>query len=300
MMHIGLFDSGSGGLTVLKELKKTLTAVHISYLGDLARVPYGNGSPEIIKRYSYESIHFLESLGVDTLFIACHTTSCFFTETKQTKSKKKLYNMILPWGKEVLKKSKNKRVGIVATQFTVKTEVYPRVFKNLDNQTQVFINACPQLVPMIENSITQGPEMERVLKDYLRPLISEKIDSLLLACTHYPLLSKTLSKLLGPSVQLIDPAKIIAQSIKKQWEKNFNKNQGKGLGKYPHFKNSLKNRSLGGHQALMKNESHQTQITNKVTEGSISLYVTKPSLHFNQYCKLLFPDLNLKPIVCNL
>ena len=287
-MHIGLFDSGSGGLTVLREFKNVLpTTARISYLGDLARVPYGGYSPETIKKYSLEDIHFLESLGVNTIVIACHTISCFFTEMKQTESKIPLYNMILPWGKEVLKKSKTKRIGVIATQAIVKTEIYPRIFKNLDSQSRIFVKSCPQLVPMIESSITQGPEMEKVLKNYLQPLIAEKIDSLLLACTHYPLLSKTLSKLLGPLVQLIDPARIIAQSIEKQWKKGSDKNQREET----EVHSLLKNKSL---------RSHQVETTKKTADHGIDLYVTKSSLHFNKYCKLLFPDLKLNPTVCNL
>ena len=252
-MHIGLFDSGVGGLTVLKELKKQIPQARYSYLGDVARLPYGDKPLKTLEQYRTENMEFLESLKVDVILIACHSISSFSLELKQTKSGTPVYNMITPCGKDGLKRSKNKRIGVIATQATIKTEIYPRFFKTLDSQTRVFTKACPRLVPMIEKALTEGPAIEQILKNYLDPLITEKIDTLLLGCSHYFFLKKSLSKLLSPSIPLIHPAVSVACSIKNQ--------QGQGGG----------SQDQGG--------------------GGLAVYLTGHSPHFNEYCHRLLPEL---------
>ena len=216
-MHIGLFDSGMGGLVVLSELKRQIPRARYSYLGDLARLPYGDKSPEILQQYRAENIKFLESLKVDLILIACHSISSFSLEFRQTQSGTPVYNMITPCGKEVLKKTKNKKIGVIATEATIGSGVYSRFFKMLDNRIRVFNKACPQLVPMIEKGFTESSSVEKILKDYLDPLLTEDIDTLLLGCSHYFLLQKSLSEFLGSSIGLIHPAVSVGHFIKKEW-----------------------------------------------------------------------------------
>ena len=265
-MHIGVFDSGMGGLIVLRELKKEIPQARYSYLGDVARLPYGDKAFKTLKQYRHENMEFLESLQVDLILIACHSISSFSLELKKTKSGTPVCNMITPCGKEALEKSKNKRIGVIATQATVKTQTYPRFFKALDSRVQIFTKACPLLVPMIEKAIIAGPIVEEVLGKYLNPLIAEKIDSLLLGCSHYFILQKSLSRLLDPSIQLIHPALSVARSIKNNRKK------------------------------VLESKTNFSTKKQK-TRGNLTIYLTDHNSPFTEYCHNLFPDLTPDQIV---
>ncbi len=270
-MHIGLFDSGVGGLTVLRELRRQIPpSARYSYLGDTARLPYGDKPLKTLKQYCSENIKFLESLKVDVILIACHSLSGFFLELTQTKSGTPVYNMITPCGQDSLKRSKNKRIGVIATRTTVRTEIYPRFFKTLDSHVQIFTKACPLLVPMIEKDRTEDPAVERILKNYLDPLIAEDIDTLLLGCSHYFLLQKSLSRVLSPSIQWIHPAVQVARFIKNRVENKW------GTG----------DRTLSS----MKNQGDKWNGDQNRKER-LTVYLTGHSPHFNEYCRRLLPDL---------
>ncbi len=212
-MHIGLFDSGVGGLTVLKELKKYLPQAQYSYLGDTARLPYGNKAPETLKKYTAENIHFLEQLGVDSVVIACHSASSVSLTITQTHRGTPVYNVITPSCQQALHESKSQKIGVIATKATTKSAVYKSYINDLEPNAQVFSQACPLLVPLVEEGMIQDEITNLVLNRYLKPLINHGIDSLILACTHYPILEQPIAQICGPQIKLINPATSVAKNI---------------------------------------------------------------------------------------
>lgn len=206
---IGLFDSGIGGLTVLKSLLKTLPHEDYVYLGDTARLPYGTKSQETIRRYTEQNIHFLESKGVDLVISACHSASSSILQYKMT-SRLPLYNVIEPACEEALMKSKNKKVGLLATATTVRAGQYHELIKT---PYTLFAQPAPLLVPLVENNWLIDPITDMIIDRYTAPLKKENVDSIILGCTHYPLLSESLERNLGPSIHLIDPGACLASKI---------------------------------------------------------------------------------------
>jgi len=236
-MHIGLFDSGVGGLTVLKELKKHIPKAQYSYLGDTARLPYGNKAPETLKKYTAENIHFLETLGVDCVVIACHSASSVSLNINQTHRGTPVYNVIAPSCLQTLHSSQNKKIGVIATKATTKSQVYTSFINSLDPKAQVFSQACPLLVPLVEEGLIDDEITLLALNRYLKPLIDQGIDSLILACTHYPILLKPIQQICGHQIQLINPATSVAQNIilSDDYDQNLEKIQIYLTDHAPHF-----------------------------------------------------------------
>ncbi len=236
-MHIGLFDSGVGGLTVLKELKKHIPKAHYSYLGDTARLPYGNKAPETLKKYTAENIHFLETLGVDCVVIACHSASSVSLNISQTHRGTPVYNVITPSCHQAIFESKNKKIGVIATKATTISQVYTSFINTLDKNAQVFSQACPLLVPLVEEGLIDDEITTLALKRYLLPLINQGIDSLILACTHYPILLKPIQEICGPNIHLVNPATSVAQNIilSDDYDQNLEKIQVYLTDHAPHF-----------------------------------------------------------------
>lgn len=212
-MHIGLFDSGVGGLTVLKEIKKFHPQARFSYLGDTARLPYGNKAPETLKKYTAQNISFLESKGVDAVVIACHSASSVALDILKTQSGIPVYNVITPSCLQAIHQSSNQIIGVIATTATVKSQVYKETLLNMEPKATVIAQACPLLVPLVEEGWVDDEVTQLILQRYLQPLLQQKIDSLILACTHYPILAHNIAKICGPQVQLINPAESVAQNI---------------------------------------------------------------------------------------
>lgn len=292
-MHIGLFDSGMGGLVVLRELKRQMPSVRYSYLADLARLPYGDKPLKTLKQYRLENIKFLESLKVDIILIACHSISSFSLELGQTESGTPVYNMIDPCGKEVLEKTKNKKVGVIATKATVKTDIYSQFFKVLDSRIQVFNKACPLLVPMIEKGHTEGSSVEQTLKNYLDPLVAENIDTLLLGCSHYFLLQKSLSRVLDPSIRLIHPAVSVACFIKKEWEEATCVPRNDSPARTDPSMTELYKKTISGDLFPLFSKNRQE----KNDKEKVTVYLTGRSSHFNECYRCLFSDLNHDGII---
>jgi glutamate racemase len=212
-VRIGLFDSGIGGLTVLVELIKKFPKADFVYLGDTARLPYGNKAPETLRRYTDENIQFLESQAVDLVIIACHSASTIALETTQTPSGLPLFNMIAPSANQALMCTKNKRIGVMATKATTRSQIYPKYFNTLEKGVQVISQECPLLVPLVEEELTQDELTTLILKRYLKPLLSEKADVIILGCTHYPILKTPIAAICPEGTQLIDPAEALANTI---------------------------------------------------------------------------------------
>ncbi|NPB04992.1 MAG: glutamate racemase [Aquificae bacterium] len=211
-MKVGVFDSGLGGLTVLAELLKAAQGVEFYYLGDTARVPYGIRSTETVRRYALESARFLMEFGVDALVVACNTVSArAFDFLKEKLPKTPVFEVVSPAVAEAARTAK-KTVGVIGTPATVTSGVYERKLKAVRNDLKVLQKATPLLVPLAEEGLVEGPVAETVLNHYLSPWRG-KIDLLLLGCTHYPLLEKTVKKLF-PEWKVVNSARPLARKLK--------------------------------------------------------------------------------------
>jgi glutamate racemase len=207
-MRIGVFDSGLGGLTVVKQIKKILPEVQIIYLGDTARVPYGTRSPEIINKFSGECANFLEQKNIEMLVIACNTSSAYAFEKIQKEAKMPVYEMI-SWGvKEAWEKTKNGKIGVIGTRATIYSHKHKNEISN------IWERACPLFVPLVEEGEIEGEIIEGVVNKYLGDMPKE-IDTLILGCTHYPVLAGVIRKVVGGEVALVDPGERLAKELSK-------------------------------------------------------------------------------------
>ncbi len=209
---IGIFDSGLGGLTVVDQIRKSLPNESIIYLGDTARVPYGTRSREIVKKFSLEDAIFLITKKVKCLVIACNTSSALGAEQVKKISPVPVFDAISPTAKKVASLSL-KKTGVIGTKGTIGSRAYSQAIKKLGTNNSVIEIACPLLVPAIEEGETSGVLINLLIKKYLASLKKEKIDSLVLGCTHYPIVKDGIKKFMGPKVRLIDPAEEITFSL---------------------------------------------------------------------------------------
>lgn len=202
---IGVFDSGVGGLSVLKQFLKYLPFEKYIYLGDTARVPYGNRSPETIKRYAKECTDFLVSKDVKLIVVACHTVSSVALDVVEQNSNVPVVGMIKPATKSALLLSKNKKIGVIGTRATINSNAYQDALLKSSEKgdVEVFARDCPLFVPLVEEGFINHPATKLIAREYLSDFPNFNIDTLILGCTHYPLLSKVISEIL-PDVELID------------------------------------------------------------------------------------------------
>ncbi len=217
---IGIFDSGVGGLTVFKEVKKVLPSESIIYFGDTARVPYGIRSKETVTRYSIENTEFLLSKGIKLLIIACNTASSLSIEEIKKRTSIPVIGVIEPGARAALRATRNKKIGIIGTEATIKSRAYPEAIKKINSSVEVFSKACPLFVPLVEEGWTSGTVTRLVAETYLKELGEKGIDTLILGCTHYPLLKPVISEVMGGNVQLIDSAVETAIAVKQVIEDN--------------------------------------------------------------------------------
>ncbi|MFH2105256.1 MAG: glutamate racemase [Parcubacteria group bacterium] len=218
---IGIFDSGVGGLTVVKQVIKALPQYKIVYFGDTARVPYGNRSEEIVKKYSLQDVEFLLEKNAEIIVIACHTASAVAADYLREKFPQlKIFDVVQPGLDQAQAVTRNKRVGIIGTEATVKSRAHERYLKKIDPQIKVFYQACPLLVPLVEEGWLKRQETRRIVRHYLKSLKKNKIDTLVLACTHYPLLAKVIAEVAGKSIKVVDPAQEVATQIKEYLQEN--------------------------------------------------------------------------------
>lgn len=211
---IGLFDSGLGGLTVVKEVWQQLPDYQVLYLGDTARLPYGTKQAELIQRWSKENISWLFDHGAEVVVIACHTASAWAFDLVQAQFSQPIFNVITPGIKEALKRTQSGRIGVIATPGTIKSQIYQRRIKELKQSVELHLQSCPLLVPIIEENWIEHPGTREITIEYLKPLIQAKIDVLVLGCTHYPLIRTLLQEIVGPAVTIVDPAQATIQELK--------------------------------------------------------------------------------------
>jgi glutamate racemase len=203
---IGVFDSGIGGLTVAHEIMRQLPRERIVYFGDTARVPYGPKSPDTVRRYSREIAGFLRAQDVKAVVIACNTATAHALPALRDAMDIPVLGVVEPGARAAVRASNGGHVGIVGTAGTIQSGAYEKAIHALDPRVRVSARACPLFVPLVEEGWIDHPVTRAVAKEYLDPLLATGIDTLVLGCTHYPLLKSVLCRLAGPDVRLIDSA----------------------------------------------------------------------------------------------
>jgi len=227
---IGVFDSGIGGLTVLHEIIKTLPKENTVYLGDTARAPYGTKSVETVLRYSFETSQFLVEKGVKIVVVACNTSTAVALSQLKEKLTVPVIGVIAPGVRRAIKSTKNKKVGIIGTEATIQSGAYTQALKEADPKIEVYSRACPLFVPLVEEGWTDNAVVEMTVNAYLGGFKQSGIDTLILGCTHYPLLKKAIRKFMGPSVRLVDSAEETAKEVELALKKGvLGRKNGKGV-----------------------------------------------------------------------
>jgi len=213
---IGVFDSGLGGLTVVKSIKALLPSESIIYFGDTARVPYGNKSRELIKEYSSEITEFLVKKDSKMVVVACNTVSAMVLSTLKKNNSIPILGVIAPGVAEAISITNNKYIGVIGTIATVNSEAYNTALKALDSNIETISQACPLFVPLAEEGWLEGDVVNMVVAHYLSPLKEKNIDTLILGCTHYPLLKNAIANQFNKTTVLIDSADAVARAVQKK------------------------------------------------------------------------------------
>jgi len=211
---IGVFDSGIGGLTVVSALRSLLPNESIFYLGDTARVPYGGKSSTTVQRYSLEIASLLLAEQAKTVVVACNTASALALPKLEETLPVSVTGVILPGARAAVAQTRSGHVGVIGTRATIKSGAYERALRSLDPDVRVTARACPLLVPLIEEGWLESPITDEIIMQYLAPLLTDGIDTLVLGCTHYPLLRKALARLVGDKIALVDSAQNCAMAVR--------------------------------------------------------------------------------------
>ncbi len=219
-LPIGVFDSGVGGLTVAKEIMNQLPDEKIIYFGDTARVPYGNKSKETVTAYSRQIVKFLMSKGVKAIVVACNTASAFALETIRHEIDIPIIGVVKPGARTAAETTENGRIGVIGTEGTIKSGIYSEFLREISPNSQVFGQACPLFVPLVEEGWAEDPVTEEIVRRYLVDLLSKDVDTVVLGCTHYPLLRKVIAKVAGEEVKLVNPAYESARELRRVLEEN--------------------------------------------------------------------------------
>ena len=226
MAPIGVFDSGVGGLTVAREIMRNLPEENLVYFGDTARVPYGSKSRETVLRYSRQIIRFLRTREVKAIVIACNTASAYALEEVKKELDIPIIGVVKPGAKVSCEVTKNKRIGVIGTEATVSSGIYTSFIQKRDAGIEVIGKACPLFVPLVEEGWLKDSVTYEVAARYLRELMEKDIDTLILGCTHYPLLRSMLREIVGESVTLVNPAYETARELKELLQKEGLSNPG--------------------------------------------------------------------------
>lgn len=244
---IGIFDSGLGGLTVLSAVRARLPQEDIIYFGDTARVPYGSKSREAVTGYARQIAAFLLSRGVKMIVIACNTASAYALDTLRKNLSIPVIGVIEPGAERAVIMSRTGRIGVIGTEGTIRSSSYTAAIRRRTPRAVVFGQACPLFVPLVEEGWTGHPVTRLVAQEYLAPLARRRIDTLVLGCTHYPLIKPVIQKIVGPKVQLVDSAEATAERVAAIVEKCGGARRGKRAGTCAYFSSDapLKFRELG-------------------------------------------------------
>ena len=217
---IGVFDSGVGGLTVAREIMRQIPNERIVYFGDTARVPYGSKSKDNIIKFSRQIIRFLQTENVKAIVIACNTASALALDEMQQEFDLPILGVVKPGAKVAVETTGNKRIGLIGTEANIRSGVYTRYIKSLDDEAKVFEKACPLFVPLVEEGWLHDDITLQVASRYLEELKEKDIDTLIMGCTHYPLIRSTIRKVMGDKVNLVNPAYETAIELKNLLERD--------------------------------------------------------------------------------
>jgi glutamate racemase len=210
---IGIFDSGIGGLTVVKQLIRMLPNENLIYFGDTARLPYGTKSEKLIKQYALEDAAFLQQFDIKFLVVACNSASSVAVDLLQSRLTIPVTGVIEPGVRAALKASKNKRIGVIGTTATITSNAYDKKIRELAPDTAVYGQPCPLLVPLVEEGWLDDEITRLTVKKYMGPLLEQKVDTLILGCTHFPVIKKLIQEEAGPEIRLIDSGEETARVV---------------------------------------------------------------------------------------
>ncbi len=210
---IGVFDSDIGGLTVVKRLMSVLPKESIVYFGDTARVPYGSKSNETVIEYSIQNTKFLLQKGVKAVVVACNTASSIALDELKKNFDVPVIGMIMPGAQMAVENTRNKKIGVIGTRATISNKAYSKAIKEIDADIEVFEKACPLFVPLAEEGWTHHKATYEIAEEYLKELSDKEIDTLVLGCTHYPVLRKAIQSMMGDEVTLVDSAEETAKDV---------------------------------------------------------------------------------------
>ncbi len=223
---VGVFDSGVGGLTVAREIIRQIPEERIIYFGDTARLPYGSKSRDTIIRYSRQIIRFLRTKEVKAIVIACNTASSYALDTVQAETDIPVIGVINAGARTAVQATRNKKIGVIGTEGTIGSGIYTEVMQRMKPDIEVFGKPCPLLVPLVEEGLLHDSVTDEIASRYLSGLKGKYIDTLVLGCTHYPLLRSTLQRLLGDEVTLVNPAYETALELRGLLKRNQLEREG--------------------------------------------------------------------------
>ena len=212
---IGVFDSGVGGLTVAREIMRQIPNEKIIYFGDTARVPYGNKSRKTVTRFSQQIVRFLRTFQVKTIVVACNTASAYAMEALEQDIDIPIIGVVKPGARAAVSATGNGRIGVIATEATIGSQIYTKYIQELNQNISIYGKACPLFVPLVEEGLWEDPVTDEIARRYLTELIDIDIDTLILGCTHYPLIRSTLGKIMGERVTLVNPAYETARELRE-------------------------------------------------------------------------------------
>ena len=232
---IGIFDSGIGGLTVAREVFSLLPHENVIYFGDTGRYPYGPRSQEIIRKFSRQDVNFLLEQGVKFIVVACNTASSMALDYIERIYNVPMLGVIEPGARGAIDKSANHRIGVIGTQGTISSSAYEKALRVLNGSLRIYTKACPLFVALVEEGYIDRPATKMIAEEYLTELKGKKIDTLILGCTHYPLLKNPIAQIMGKNVRLIDSAEETAKATKKALTELGVLNPSPGPGKRKFF-----------------------------------------------------------------
>ncbi len=231
---IGVFDSGIGGLTVAREIMRNLPTEKIVYFGDTARLPYGSKSKETILRYSRQIVEFLQTQQVKAIVIACNTASALALDELEQEIDIPIIGVVKPGAVVASRETTGKKVGVIATEATIRSNLYTELIQAIDPEITVIGKACPLFVPLVEEGWRKDPVTEIVARRYLKELQDKNVDTLILGCTHYPLLRNMIREIMGEHVRLVNPAYETSMVLKKMLEEKNLANPGTEKEEFPY------------------------------------------------------------------
>ena len=225
---VGVFDSGVGGLTVAREIMRQLPNENIVYFGDTARVPYGSKSKDNIIRYSRQIINFLKTKNVKAIVIACNTASALALDVVREEIDIPIIGVVEPGARAALEITQTKKIGVIGTEGTIRSAMYEKIIQERDPEAGVIGKACPLFVPLVEEGFAKHKVTQEIIDYYLASFLETDIDSLILGCTHYPLLRSRIREYVGDRITLVNPAYETAMDLKKLLEDSNMENTGEG------------------------------------------------------------------------